>query len=96
MSTTDTERIVEGADGIRIAVYERGNPEGPTIVMVHGWPDSHVLWDGVLPLLENRYRIIRYDNRGVGKSSVPKHHSAHSLPRYAGLRRCCAARLAAR
>jgi NAD(P)-dependent dehydrogenase (short-subunit alcohol dehydrogenase family)/pimeloyl-ACP methyl ester carboxylesterase len=77
------ERIVDGADGMRIAVYEQGNPDGPTVVMVHGWPDSHVVWDGVVPLLEDRYRIVRYDNRGVGKSSAPKHYSAHTMARYA-------------
>ena len=54
MSSSITERMVVGADGIRIAVYEQGDPNGPTIVMVHGWPDSHVLWDGVVPLLEDR------------------------------------------
>jgi NAD(P)-dependent dehydrogenase (short-subunit alcohol dehydrogenase family)/pimeloyl-ACP methyl ester carboxylesterase len=78
-----SERIIDGADGVRIGVYEEGNPDGPTIVMVHGWPDSHVVWDGVVPLLEDRYRIIRYDNRGVGKSTVPKHYSSYTMARYA-------------
>src|ERR1700712_2027224 len=77
------ERMVDVDDHTRIAVYEQGNPDGPTIVMVHGWPDSHVVWDGVVPLLEDRYRIVRYDNRGVGKSTVPKRHSAHTMARYA-------------
>ena len=67
-----TERFVDSSDGVRIATYEQGNPDGPTLVLVHGWPDSHVLWDGVVPLLEDRFRVIRYDNRGVGKSSVPQ------------------------
>ena len=60
-----------------------GNPDGPTLVLVHGWPDSHVLWDGVVPLLADRFRIIRYDNRGVGKSSVPKPVSAYTMARFA-------------
>ena len=46
-----SERFVDSTDGVRVAVYEEGNPEGPTIVLVHGWPDSHVIWDGVVPLL---------------------------------------------
>ena len=45
---TITERFVDSVDGVRIAVYEQGNPDGPTVVLVHGWPDSHVLWDGVV------------------------------------------------
>ena len=68
---------------MRIAVYEEGNPHGPTLVLLHGWPDSHVLWDGVVPLLTDRFRIIRYDNRGAGKSSVPKAVSSYTMASYA-------------
>ena len=78
-----TERFVDSSGGVRIAVYEEGNPNGPTVVLVHGWPDSHVLWDGVVPLLADRFRIIRYDNRGVGKTSVPKPVSAYTMACYA-------------
>ncbi|HSS24172.1 MAG TPA: SDR family oxidoreductase [Mycobacterium sp.] len=77
------QQFVDSADGVRIAVYEEGNREGPTVVLVHGFPDSHVLWDGVVPLLADRFRIIRYDNRGVGQSSVPKPVSAYTMARFA-------------
>ena len=83
MADTITERFVDSVDGVRIAVYEQGNPDGPTLVMAHGWPDSHVLWDGVVPRLADRFRIIRYDNRGVGKSSVPKPVSAYTMAKLA-------------
>lgn len=77
------QRFVDSADGARIAVYEEGNREGPTVVLVHGFPDSHVLWDGVVPLLAGRFRIIRYDNRGVGMSAAPKPVSAYTMARFA-------------
>jgi NAD(P)-dependent dehydrogenase (short-subunit alcohol dehydrogenase family)/pimeloyl-ACP methyl ester carboxylesterase len=41
------------------------------------------MWDGVAPLLADRFRIVRYDNRGVGRSSAPKPISAHHMARYA-------------
>ncbi|WP_099021915.1 SDR family oxidoreductase [Mycolicibacterium palauense] len=75
-------RFVDSSDA-RIAVYEEGDPDGPTLVLVHGWPDSHVLWDGVVPLLRDTFRIIRYDNRAVGESSGPAHHSGYTMARYA-------------
>jgi NAD(P)-dependent dehydrogenase (short-subunit alcohol dehydrogenase family)/pimeloyl-ACP methyl ester carboxylesterase len=80
---TITERFVDSVDGVRIAVYEQGNPDGPTVVMTHGWPDSHVLWDGVVPQLADRFRIIRIDSRGVGKSSVPKPVPAYTVRKLA-------------
>ena len=87
MGDTITERFVDSADGVRIAVYEQGNPDGPTLVMAHGWPDSHVLWDGVVPRLADRFRIIRFDNRGVGQILCAEtyfgihHHQAGRRPR---------------
>ncbi|HEY6646683.1 MAG TPA: SDR family oxidoreductase [Mycobacterium sp.] len=78
-----SERFVDSTDGVRIAVYEEGNPDGPTVVLMHGWPDSHVVWDGVVPFLADRFRIVRYDNRGVGKTSVPKPVSAYTMACYA-------------
>lgn len=76
-------RYVDSKDGTRIAVYEEGNPDGPTVVLVHGWPDSHVLWDGVAPLLAERFRIVRYDNRGAGASSVPARASSYAMSFFA-------------
>ncbi len=82
-ATQAPQQFVDSADDVRIAVYEEGNPDGPTVVLVHGWPDSHVLWDGVVPLLAERFRIIRYDNRGVGLSGAPKPVSAYAMARFA-------------
>jgi len=78
-----SERFVDSTDGNRVAVYEEGNPDGPTVVLVHGWPDTHVLWNGVVPLLADRFRIVRYDNRGAGNSTVPKKVSSYSMPCFA-------------
>jgi len=76
-------RFIDARDGTRIAVFEEGNPAGPTVVFVHGWPDSHVVWDGVAALLGADYRIIRYDNRGAGASSVPATVPDYELARLA-------------
>ena len=78
-----TERFVDSSDGVRVAVYEEGNQDGPTVVLVHGWPNSHLMWHGVVPMLADRFRIMSYDNRGAGASSVPKPVNAYTMPRFA-------------
>jgi NAD(P)-dependent dehydrogenase (short-subunit alcohol dehydrogenase family)/pimeloyl-ACP methyl ester carboxylesterase len=86
MTTTPTQaaqRFVTSTDGVRIAVYEQGTPDGPTLVLAHGWPDSHLLWDSVVPLLTDRFRVITYDNRGSGASSVPKRVAEYGVGHYA-------------
>ena len=58
---------VERGD-VELAVFESGNPEGATVVLVHGWPDSHRVWDGVAEHLAPEHRVIAYDTRGQGDS----------------------------
>lgn len=76
-------RFVDSTDGARIAVYEQGNTDGPTVVLVHGWPDSHVVWDGVAAELADHFHVVRYDNRGVSPTSAPKRASAYTTAHYA-------------
>jgi NAD(P)-dependent dehydrogenase (short-subunit alcohol dehydrogenase family)/pimeloyl-ACP methyl ester carboxylesterase len=59
-------------DGVRIAYYEQGKPDGETIVLAHGWPDSHHLWDAVSTRLRDRFRLVAIDNRGHGASDNPR------------------------
>lgn len=45
--------------------------DGPVIVLLHpGWGDSSI-WLPVMDLLPARYRVIRYDTRGFGRSPAP-------------------------
>jgi NAD(P)-dependent dehydrogenase (short-subunit alcohol dehydrogenase family)/pimeloyl-ACP methyl ester carboxylesterase len=78
-----TQRFVKSSDGTRIAVYEQGNPSGPTLVLVHGYPDTHSVWDAVVTLLADRFRIVRYDTRGAGDSDAPRPTSAYRMDRFA-------------
>lgn len=73
MTTTDTdfaaaERTVRSGD-FELAVYEYGDPNAETIVLVHGWPDTHHLWDAVVPRLADRFHVVAYDTRGHGAST---------------------------
>lgn len=45
--------------------------EGPPVVLLHeGVVDSRI-WDPVVPLLAERHRVVRYDQRGFGRSPMP-------------------------
>lgn len=57
-------------DGADLRIFEQGNPEGPVLVLVHGWPDTHHLWDGVVPFLAAKFHIVTYDTRGHGESTA--------------------------
>lgn len=56
-------------DKTKIAVFDL-NPKGKkTIVLIHGWPLSHKMFEYQLPsLLNSNYRIIMFDLRGFGMS----------------------------
>jgi 3-oxoadipate enol-lactonase len=57
-------------DGVALNVATEG--EGPAIVLLHGHTLDLRVWDGVVPLLAARgLRVIRYDQRGHGRSSSP-------------------------
>src|SRR5690242_7549481 len=45
--------------------------ERPPILFHHGISATSAIWGDWLPVLADRYRIIRFDMRGFGRSSVP-------------------------
>lgn len=61
-------RIVERA-GASLFVREAGDPTHPTVVLVHGYPDTHAVWDELLDLLSDRFHTAAYDVRGMGHST---------------------------
>lgn len=68
-------RYVESA-GLRIAVREYGGhgdaARGPSVVLVHGYPDNQEMWRPVAERLRAAgMHVITYDVRGAGRSDVP-------------------------
>jgi non-heme chloroperoxidase len=51
-----------------LSVFDSGG-DGRPVVLIHGWPLSHVSWSGQTDALtEAGYRVVAYDRRGFGKS----------------------------
>lgn len=78
-----TQRFVTSTDGVRLAVHESGNPDGPVLVAVHGFPDNHEVWDGVAAELGDHFRVVAYDVRGAGSSDKPTGRAAYRIERLA-------------
>jgi NAD(P)-dependent dehydrogenase (short-subunit alcohol dehydrogenase family)/pimeloyl-ACP methyl ester carboxylesterase len=64
------ERWVRSGD-VELCVAELGDPRQPTVVLVHGYPDSKEVWSEVAGRLAGRFHVVLYDVRGHGRSSAP-------------------------
>ena len=75
-----TSRRVDGAGGLSLSVTEAGQPNQPTILLVHGFPDTSAVWDPVVERLTETFRVVTYDVRGAGQSEAPSARSGYALP----------------
>lgn len=57
--------------GIELCVAELGDRTQPTVVLVHGYPDSKEVWSAVAHRLAERWHVVLYDVRGHGRSAAP-------------------------
>ncbi|MFI1799737.1 SDR family oxidoreductase [Streptomyces sp. NPDC020379] len=58
--------------GIELCVAELGDAERPTVVLLHGYPDSKEVWSAVATRLRDRFHVVLYDVRGCGRSTAPR------------------------
>jgi non-heme chloroperoxidase len=72
-----------GGGGLRLHAREWGQPEGPGILLIHGWSQSDLCWlKQVSGDLAETYRIVTFDLRGHGLSEQPlepEHYSDGQL-----------------
>ncbi|WP_406207002.1 SDR family oxidoreductase [Kitasatospora sp. NBC_01560] len=81
MTTTRRRTVTSG--GLPLAVFEEGDPAAPTVLLVHGYPDTHVVWDDVAADLARDHHVVRYDVRGAGESGVPATREGYRLEQLA-------------
>ncbi|MEV7556380.1 SDR family oxidoreductase [Streptomyces sp. NPDC089795] len=58
--------------GVELCVVELGETGRPTVVLVHGYPDSKEVWSEVAERLATRFHVVLYDVRGHGRSTAPQ------------------------
>jgi non-heme chloroperoxidase len=63
---------VRGGGGLRLHVREWGRADGPPILFIHGWSQSHLCWAKQYEsALADEFRLVAYDLRGHGMSEAP-------------------------
>lgn len=51
-----------------IEMYYAVRGKGPPVVLIAGYTCDHAFWDGVSPALSDRFQVVVFDNRGVGRT----------------------------
>lgn len=65
-------------NGISMNVIVTG--EGPDVLLVHGYPDTHQVWRRQIPLLVAAgYRVIAPDTRGCGETEISANRSDYHV-----------------
>ncbi|MEE8288090.1 MAG: alpha/beta fold hydrolase, partial [Nitrosomonadaceae bacterium] len=59
-------------DGLDIFYREAGNPERPTILLLHGFPTSSHMFRNLISTLSDQFHLVAPDYPGYGFSSMPK------------------------
>ncbi len=58
-------------NGFKIFYREAGQPDAPTLLLLHGFPSSGHMFRDLIPLLAGRFRLIAPDLPGFGQSDMP-------------------------
>ena len=63
-------------NGVEIALVRGGT--GPGLLLLHGHPQTHVIWHKIADQLATRFTVVATDLRGYGDSSKPDGLPDHS------------------
>ena len=70
------ERVRVEREGATIEGVRGG--EGPPVLLLHGYPQTHAMWHLVAPLLAGSFTVVATDLRGYGDSSKPEDGEDHA------------------
>jgi haloacetate dehalogenase len=60
------------------SIFVRVGGSGPTILLLHGFPQTHLMWRNVAPILSREFTVVCADLRGYGRSGCPPSTVDHS------------------
>jgi pimeloyl-ACP methyl ester carboxylesterase len=77
------ESLMLDIHGIRLHVSSTG--QGPAVLLLHGFPDTHRVWRKQIPVLAAAgYRVLAPDLRGYGRSDAPRGVARYQLAQLRG------------
>src|SRR5262245_56475826 len=59
-------------------IYVRIGGDGPPLLLLHGYPQSHVMWHRVAQVLAEHFTVVCADLRGYGDSGKPPSDATHA------------------
>ena len=65
----------------RGTIHARVGGDGPPLLVLHGYPQTHLMWHAAAPLLAERFTVVATDLSGYGDSFRPapaRDHAPHS------------------
>ncbi|MDG4650457.1 alpha/beta hydrolase [Roseibacterium sp. SDUM158017] len=65
------------ANGIGLSVHRGG--AGAPLILLHGYPQTHMAWERVAPGFARHFDVIVPDLRGYGESDAPPDDAAHTV-----------------
>jgi len=83
------------AGGTTLFARVGGTPDGPPLLLLHGYPQTHAMWRRVAIRLATRFRIVMPDLRGYGDSAKPAPAATPALDHAQYSKRAMAADMAA-
>ena len=71
------KRVTLAPGGVRINALVGGNESGTPVLLLHGYPQTHVMWHHVAPILAQDHTVVLTDLRGYGDSGKPAGGPTH-------------------
>jgi haloacetate dehalogenase len=71
------KRVALAPGGVRINTLVSGDSQGTPVLLLHGYPQTHVMWHHVAPLLAIDHPVVLTDLRGYGDSGKPSGGPTH-------------------